>query len=143
MCSFRIYRGVVLFSVLIACCGVKSAPVPRETVVPVPVEDVELTVTSEGIKLEWTLPVRSLDGSPLKGLAGYKVVREGPDGKKIREEVWFHISERKNMVGEKVLFIDAPPKQKGIYYFWVIPFDAYGSSPRPGQGVTVNWEGSS
>jgi hypothetical protein len=141
MGSSWLYTGILFYTVTLAACGMKANPVPRETVVPVPVEGVELTVTSEGMKLVWPLPSRSLDGLPLRELAGYKVVREGPDGKNIRQEVWFPVSERKSRVGGKVLFIDAFPEQKGTYFYSVIPFDAYGSSPRQGERIEVTWEG--
>ena len=136
----RISLIAVLFPSLLTACGMKAAPVPREAVVPLPVEEVTCAATGEGITIEWTLPALSLDGSALREIAGYRVVREGPDGKAVRKEVWFPISERRNRVGEKASFVDAPPQQNGSYVYRVMPFDAYGSSPRQGKGVSVNWE---
>jgi len=141
MCAYRSYLGIILFPLLLVACGLKASPVPRETVVPVPIEDIKLTRTSEGIKIEWTLPDRALDGSPLREIAGYRVVRQGPDGLSTRKEVWLPFSERQQKTGEKVFFIDTFPEQKGIYHFWVIPFDTYGSSPDQGKGIAVRWEG--
>lgn len=142
MRAFPTYTGSVILVLAVGACGIKAPPIPRETVVPAPIEDIRSTVTDKGITLEWMLPGRSLDGSPLRELAGYKVIRDGPDGKKVRTEIWFPISERKKEIGEKALFSDSVPSQKGVYTFWVVPFDAYGTSAPPREGAAVNWEGA-
>lgn len=135
---WNIYAFVaILYPALAAGCGIKAAPVPRETVVPAAVGDLRVEVVQEGIRLEWRFPGRSLDGSPLAAVAGFKVVRRGPDGERVRREEWFPISERKAKVGARMIWTDMHPPGKGVYTFWVVPFDAYGSSPPRGEGTAL------
>ncbi len=121
-------------------CGIKAPPVAPETVVPAPVDDLQVTVTEGGIRLEWTLPERSLDGSDLKEVAGFKIIRSGPEGECIRREKWFPISERSRMVGKRLSWTDLAPLQQGLYTFWVVPFDTYGTRPPRGKGKQLIWD---
>lgn len=139
---WNIYAFVaILYPALAAGCGIKAAPVPRETVVPAAVDDLKVEVVQEGIRLEWTFPARSLDGSPLAAVGGFKVVRKGPDGERVRREEWFPVSERKAKVGARMIWTDMHPSGEGIYTFWILPFDAYGSSAPQGKGAELLWGG--
>lgn len=126
---------------LLASCGVKAPPRPRELVVPAPVEDVAVSILPDGIEITFTLPAKSLDGSPLEGIGGYHVLRESPDGEDVRADVRFSVSEMKRMVGKRVAFLDDPPEQAGTYRYCVIPVDAYGSHPSRQQTAELCWEG--
>ena len=132
--------GVALLS-LFASCGVKAPPQPRELVVPAPVEDVAVAVVPGGLEVTFTLPSKSLDGSPLEGVGGYRILREGPDGKDVREAVRFSVSEMREMTGKRVAFLDDPPEQAGTYRYCVIPVDVYGSHPSRRQTGAFCWEG--
>jgi hypothetical protein len=131
--------ATALFSGL--CCGLKASPQPREVVVPAPAEAVAVLVVPEGLQIRFTLPSRSLDGSPLGEIGGYRILREGPGGKDVREEVRFSVSEMRQMLGRSVAFLDVPPGQAGRYRYCVIPFDAYGSHPSRRQVAGSCWEG--
>jgi hypothetical protein len=131
--------GAFLF--LLAACGVKAPPQPRGLVVPAPVEDVAVAVVSDGLEIRFTLPSKSLDGSPLEGVGGYRITREGPDGKDVREAVRFSVSEMREMTGKRVAFLDDPPEQAGTYRYCVIPVDVYGSHPSRRQIGDLCWEG--
>jgi len=122
-------------------CGVKAPPQPRERVVPAPVEDVAVTMGPGGLKITFTLPSKSLDGSPLKGIGGYRILREGPDGKGVREDIRFSVSEMRQKVGKAVAFLDKPPERPGTYRYCVVPVDMYGSHPSTRQTVEFCWEG--
>ncbi len=119
----------IAFFFLFAGCGIKAPPQPRELVVPAPVDDVAVLIVPEGLEITFTLPSKSLDGSPLEVIAGYRIVREGPDGKDVREDVRFSVSEMKRRTGKRVAFLDDPPARAGTYRYCVIPVDAYGSHP--------------
>jgi hypothetical protein len=131
--------GAFLF--LLAACGVKAPPQPRRLVVPAPVKDVAVAIVPDGLEITFTLPSKSLDGSPLEGIGGYRILREAPDGKDVREDVRFSVSERKQMVGKRVAFPDDLPEQAGRYRYCVIPVDAYGSHPSRRQMGDLCWEG--
>lgn len=131
----------VLVLLSVASCGVKAPPQPRESVVPAPVEDVAVTPLPEGLRITFTLPSQSLDGSPLKEVGGYRILREGPEGRDVREEIRFSVSEMKQRVGKSISFLDVPPVQAGIYRYCVVPFDMYGSGPSKSHAVEFCWEG--
>ena len=144
----RAVRGWILTSAiaaaasfLLASCGVKAPPQPRELVVPAPVEDVAVAVLPGGPDIAFTLPSNSLDGSPLEAVGGYRILREGPEGRVVREDVRFSVSEMRQRVGKRVLFQDERPEQAGTYRYCVIPVDAYGSHPSRRQVGEFCWEG--
>lgn len=124
-----------------ASCGVKAPPQPRERVVPAPVEDVEVMAVPEGLRITFTLPSNSLDGSPLKTIGGYRIVREGPDGKSLREDVRLSVSEMRQRVGGSVAYLDEPPEKGGAYRYCVFPVDGYGSHPARSRVLEFCWEG--
>jgi hypothetical protein len=132
--------GVALLS-LFASCGVKAPPQPRELVVPAPVKDVAVAIVPDGLEITFTLPSKSLDGSPLEVIGGYRILREGLDRKDVREDVRFSVSEMRQMAGKRVAFMDDPPEQAGTYRYCVIPVDLYGSHPARRQTGEFCWEG--
>ena len=132
--------GAAAFS-LFASCGIKAPPQPRELVVPAPVDDVAVAIVPDGLEVTFTLPSQSLDGSPLEAIGGYRILREAPDGKNVREDVRFSVSEMKQRVGKRVAFLDDPPEQAGTYRYCVIPVDVYGSHPSRRQMGDLCWEG--
>jgi hypothetical protein len=122
-------------------CGIKAPPQPREIVVPAPVKDVAVAIAPDGLEITFTLPLKSLNGSPLEVIGGYRILREGPEGKDVRKDVRFSVSEMKQMVGKRVAFLDDPPDQAGTYRYCVIPVDVYGSHPSRRQMGDLCWEG--
>jgi len=122
-------------------CGIKAPPQPRELVVPAPIEDVAVRVVPEGLRITFTLPSKSLDGSPLETIGGYRILREGPDGKEVREETRFSVSEMRQRRGKSMAFLDEIPEQAGVYRYCVIPLDVYGSHPSRSQMRPFCWEG--
>jgi hypothetical protein len=115
---------------------------PRELVVPAPVTDLSVRTLPEGLRITFTLPSKNLDGSPLEGIGGYRIVREGPGGKDVREDVRFSVSETRQWVGENVVFLDKPPSQAGNYRYCVVPFDIYGSYAGSRRAAEFCWEGT-
>ncbi len=132
--------AAILF--LLSACGVKGPPQPRELVVPEPVKDVAVTVLPEGIRITFTLPSKNLDGSSLEMIGGYRILREGPDGKDVREDLRFSVSEMRQRVGKSVAFLDQPPSMTGTYRYCVVAFDAYGTYPGKRRTAEFCWEGT-
>ena len=119
----------------------KAPPQPRELVVPAPVEDVAVHAVPEGLQITFTLPSESLDGSRLEVIGGYRILREGPDGKNVRVETRFSVSEMRQRLGKSMAFLDETPEKAGVYRYCVIPFDVYGSHPSRRQVGEFCWEG--
>jgi len=131
--------GLVLLEA--ASCGLKAAPVPRDSVVPVPIDNLAVRVEAEAVRLEFTLPEKALDGSALKEIGGYRIVRRSPGGEESRREVRFSVSEQREKVGRKVVEREPLPAEPGSYEYWVLPLDAYGSHPERGKGARLDWAG--
>jgi len=152
-CTLRLSVTSILLSILPAAvllcllcaqfsCGVKAPPQPRDTVVPGPVLDLSVQFQKDGVHLTFTLPAKSLDGSRLERIGGYRILRQGPDGKKVRTEILFSTTQQVEMRGEGVSYVDQLPDQAGDFRFCVVPLDPYGSHPRNFIWVGAYWPGS-
>jgi hypothetical protein len=60
---------------LTAGCGVKSAPLPPEVVVPEQITDLHASTDANGIKLTWERPTRYFGGHTMRDLGGFVIVR--------------------------------------------------------------------
>lgn len=109
--------------------------------VPMPVEDLAVRVEGEIVRLEFTLPKKALDGSALKEIGGYRIVRRSPKGEESQREVRFSVSEQRERVGRRILEEEPLPTEPGAYEYWVLPLDAYGSHTKRGGGATLEWRG--
>lgn len=121
-------------------CGIKAPPVPRETVVPSAVLDLSARVEGEGVLLEFTLPATRLDGGRLAKIAGYRVLRTGPENRQEQRDVRFSFSQQSGMVGKRVSILDPHPERPGTYRYSVLPLDAYGSHPRGNAWAEVSFD---
>lgn len=142
--AFTVAACALFWSFLLlqgAACGLKAAPVPRDSVVPKPVEDLAVRAEGETVRLEFTLPKKSLNGSALKEIGGYRIVRRSPKGEESRREVRFSVSEQRERVGRRILEEEPLPTDPGAYEYWVLPLDVYGSHPKRGEGATFEWGG--
>ena len=133
---------VTCFIFLEIACGVKAPPQPFRSVVPQPITDLSIQQDHEGVNLTFTLPSKSLDGTPLNAIGGYRILREGPGEEKEQKDIRFSVSEQNMMVGKSVVYPDGPPQKTGIYYYWVLPMDLYGSKPQKGRPTVFHGEES-
>ncbi|HID97981.1 MAG TPA: hypothetical protein EYP57_07330 [Thermodesulfobacteriaceae bacterium] len=65
--------AAVCFS--ISSCGRKGPPVPPGTLRPKAIDDLSYTIQSDGIELNWTIPVRNRDGSPLPRIKAFELFK--------------------------------------------------------------------
>lgn len=56
-------------------CGYKNAPVPPETVVPKPVDDLLYTTGAKGATLSWSYPVKTIRGSVIENVSSFELYR--------------------------------------------------------------------
>lgn len=55
----------LLAAVLLAGCGKKTPPVPPQTVLPAPIQDLRYELNEKGVTLRWTYPTRTVQGERL------------------------------------------------------------------------------
>jgi hypothetical protein len=72
--------AVALALGLTAGCGVKSAPLPPEVVVPERIADLRASADANGIKLIWERPTRYFGGHTMRDLGGFVIVRAEASG---------------------------------------------------------------
>jgi len=65
--------GMVLL--LIGGCGYKNQPVPPESVVPQPIEDLHYAVSDKGLRLDWSYPVETIKGTALEQIDSFELFR--------------------------------------------------------------------
>jgi hypothetical protein len=72
-------RGVfwVLLVIVLSAvgCGRKTMIVPPQTLVPVPVDDLEFSITDTGVDLRWSFPRETVAGTRLKQIDGFELLR--------------------------------------------------------------------
>jgi hypothetical protein len=56
-------------------CGVKSTPVPPQTVYPAAISDLRATPDPAGINLTWTRPMHYVSGHSMRDLGGFVLLR--------------------------------------------------------------------
>ncbi|PYM54849.1 MAG: hypothetical protein DMD79_23915 [Candidatus Rokuibacteriota bacterium] len=70
----------LLLPLALAACGKRGPPVAPERRLPAPVQDLVATVSSEGVRLAWSVPKIRMDRSALKELRRVEVYRRAEDG---------------------------------------------------------------
>ncbi len=70
--------GLILLGaslLLVNGCGYKNNPVPPESVVPKPVNDLRYAVNDKGVKLDWFYPVETVIGTALSQIDSFELFR--------------------------------------------------------------------
>lgn len=67
--------ALALLSGALGACGRKGPPRPPELVRPTAVDDLAATPVAAGIRLTWTRPTTTVDGSDMPDLDGFRVER--------------------------------------------------------------------
>ena len=104
--------AIILFLVvLLGACGKKTEPKPPHAVRPKPPSKVNVKLHFWGAEISFKIPKRKVDGNPLDGLKGFRILRHGESltgPKKIYEEEifvslskemfenlsWYHFNDR-------------------------------------------------
>lgn len=75
-CLVRL-AGIFLIgaSLLMAGCGYKNPPIPPQSVVPKPINDLLFTVEDDGVQLSWSYPVETIKGSTIEDISAFELFR--------------------------------------------------------------------
>jgi fibronectin type 3 domain-containing protein len=150
---FRIYnmtRIVLLMTVLLMTvgCGVKKPPVSWESVVPLRIVNLEALPREGHLLLEWSVPKRNTDKSPLTDLAEFKILRS--EGVLIAGECR-GCGEKKEVISEIKV---GPEEVKGgrmsvrvenqdarkVYVYQVVSINRRGYPGAPSNPISVYWD---
>ncbi|PYM56463.1 MAG: hypothetical protein DMD79_21570, partial [Candidatus Rokuibacteriota bacterium] len=75
-----VWLALLLLPLALVACGKRGPPVAPERRLPAPVQDLAATVSSEGVRLAWSVPKIRMDRSALKELRRVEVYRRPEDG---------------------------------------------------------------
>ena len=73
--SILLFAYALLALALPLGCGVKSSPVPPQTVYPAAISDLHASADPAGINLTWSRPMRYVSGHSMRDLGGFVLLR--------------------------------------------------------------------
>lgn len=76
--SYTSLIGALLLSAIIAVlsgCGYKTDPVPPQSVVPLPINDLRFSLDENGATLTWSYPIKTLDGQDIAEITSFELFR--------------------------------------------------------------------
>ncbi len=135
--------------IVIGGCGVKSPPVPWETVVPKRIVDLEATSREERLLLEWTSPKENTDKTPVTNLEKFQIFRSegtliagecrgcGETPKVVHE---MKVDGKEEMRGKKISVFFEDQEARKAYVYQVVSINRRGDPSSPSNPVTVYWD---
>jgi hypothetical protein len=130
-------------------CGKKTAPIPPNLIIPLPVGELNFLSRPEAIFLVWSVPDKNVDGSPLKDLKGFQVYRHseasasGPiDVSSLKFEklatIDYEFPNPARAEGNKVTFADKNVSPGQQYFYFLRSFNRRGYQSPPSIIIRVN-----
>jgi len=137
-----------LFALLLGC-GIKSAPVSRDTLVAKRIVDLEAIPRDERLILTWSVPKENTDKSPLKDLEEFRILRsEGilaadgcrGCGEKTRVVHELKVNPGEDSRGKRVSLSFQDHEPRKVYVYEVVSVNRKGYPSPPSNPVTVYWD---
>jgi len=128
-------------------CGNRGNPRPPEFVRPQQVDDLEATAAQSGIRLTWTRPTKTVDGSDMPDLDGFVVNRavattsaESPHFETIAT---IHLDDRERFAKvRRMTYEDLRVASGETYLYRVVAFTLDGYVGAPSRVARGQWPGS-
>ncbi len=138
--------GIILLTLV--GCGVKKGPTPWASVVPLRIVDLEALPREGHLLLEWSVPKRNTDRSPLTDLAEFKIMRsEGAliagecRGCGEKKEVIAELKvDPKEIKGGKMSVWVEDQEARKVYVYQVVSINQRANPGAPSNPVTVYWD---
>ena len=148
----KVTRAIILLGVILMSmvgCGIKAVPVPRDTIVPKRIVDLEAIPREGRLLLAWTVPKENTDKTVLTNLEKFQVLRSegilvagecrgcGEVAKVVYE---MKADPGEEMRGKKtsLFFEDQEPRK--VYVYQVVSINRKGYLSAPSNPVMVYWD---
>jgi fibronectin type 3 domain-containing protein len=132
-------------------CGIKAPPVPRDTIVPKRIVDLEAIPREGRLLLMWTVPKENTDKTVLTDLEKFEILRsEGAlvadecrgcgEGSKVVHEM--KVDSVEEMRGKKISVFIEDQEPRKVYEYQVVSINRRGYPSARSNPVTVYWDHS-
>jgi hypothetical protein len=140
---------IVAVSTMAGACGNKGNPRPPEYVRPQRIDNLEATAAQSGIRLTWTRPTETVDGSPMPDLDGFVVSRalattstEATDAPRFETIATIHLDDRERFAKvRRVTYDDVRVVPGETYLYRVVAFTLDGYVGAPSRLARAQWSG--
>lgn len=129
----------------LVACGKKDMPVPMGAIHPKSINDLQYIITPNGVELNWTIPTRNVDGSPILALKGFELYKaviseDSCKGCPIAfESPVFLPMETVSKSGQKMFYEDRTLKKGQRYAFEIRTVKAFMNRSEPSNRVIFTW----
>ncbi|AEH44993.1 hypothetical protein Thein_1122 [Thermodesulfatator indicus DSM 15286] len=135
---------IILFlSLFLGACGKKTPPQPPHAVRPEPPRNISVTLHFWGAELAFDVPRHKVDGDPLNGLKGLKIVRYEenifPPYHSYQKEFWIPFTRKMFREIRRYHFRDSQLKEGYRYVYLVYAVKGWHSVSDPGESPSFAW----
>lgn len=131
----------ILVVISFAACGKRGALTPPEALVPAAISDLRVEQQGDSFLISWSAPTREVGGRPLKGLAGFRLLRREvlppgddceacEDAYRLIEMVDLEYMRQTGRFGDRFFYHDAGLRRGTTYQYKVVAFRKDGTSGR-------------
>lgn len=134
--------SVILLLSLISC-GKKAPPLPKGARIPAPVGDFKGEVKDGVLFLSFVMPTSNLDGTPIQGLAGFRIFKSctGCEGRLERwREIRLTDTAGFTVFQNRIYLYDDDLVEKQNYAYQVVAFTEKEVSGAPSPVYSITWE---
>ena len=131
--------AVVVVTLVVAACGVRSRPLPPELVQPEPPANVVASSRPEGVRLTWRRPTKYSGGTHMRDLGGFEIDRaDGADGIDFGRVGTLELTDQTRFRQERMIeWIDTSAVAGTTYRYRVVAYTTDGYRSTPGGPVTI------
>src|SRR5690349_8624702 len=126
---------------LLAACGVKSSPVPPQTVYPEAISDLRASADPTGINLTWSRPMHYVSGHALRDLGGFVLLRS-QGNQPFQPLVELPVTDQERFSPQRAYsYVDRETQMGGSYRYEIVShtIDGYDSAPSNEVEFTRSW----
>jgi len=135
-------------------CGKKGPPIPYDVTVPRAISDLEVLVREAKPLLEWSIPRKAVDGSEVRELGAFRILREEtplqekwceecPERLELLDVLELGEDKKKgdfSIVGNRVVYQDKRVAYGHVYVYRVISVTTRGYESAPSNRAVLYWD---